>query len=141
MSKRSKPTTGRRIQSNPPGQRTTQGSADLTPGRYGIAALYAESVELAGCQVASNGVAKTKQAGKEAPIQPTLSEAMKGNDHAKKGREENRIDNGKAVLSRVGSNSATYLTARLNRDHPDIAIRLQRGPVHSVPRLREGGVP
>jgi hypothetical protein len=54
-----------------------------------------------------------------------------GNQYAKKKEKddkENKPDN----VSFVFGNSSTYLTARLERDHPDILARLEAGEYTSV---------
>ena len=38
-----------------------------------------------------------------------------------------KVRNGERTLGKVGGNSATYLTARLNRDHPEIAALVHLG--------------
>lgn len=74
---------------------------------------------------------RNEQTVKEAPVQQTLSEAMKGNDHAKKGREENSVVVNNSVFTK-GSTNATYLASRLKRDAPEIAKQLERGEFKSV---------
>ena len=64
---------------------------------------------------------RMKQTVKEAPVlaehrRPTQEEQGKGND----------------VTFKARGNDATYLTARLKRDAPAIAARLQRGEFKSV---------
>lgn len=74
-------------------------------------------------------VERAKQAGKEAPV---LSEH--GGD--RKSEEQNQG----SIRTLKRGETTSYLAARLKRDAPDIASRLQRGPVH-MDLDREAGRP
>ena len=72
--------------------------------------------------------ARNEQLTKEAPVQPTLSEAMKGNNNAKKDRDGNSNSLTTAVYKQ--ERGSIYLAARLKRDAPEIAKQLERGVIN-----------
>jgi hypothetical protein len=82
-----------------------------------------------GLEEANRTKAQQLAADPEVKEQPTRSEAMKGNQNAKKEKENSRSDR---TTDSPRGETASYLVRRLKRDHPEINDALARGEYKSA---------
>lgn len=105
---------------------------DLNPEEVTLAVRWLELNEPESA-IGMEEVVTLAQKVRELPAQPTLSEAMQGNQNARKEKDENSVANGQPVLTeQQSSNSQERIIRRLKRDAPAIAKMLERGEYKSA---------